>query len=116
VLGYEEDCAFALLWALGRVDALPESKGDASAYHDEVVRVRLLLFERPKDVGALVALARVRGLAEIAEEIGYLAGYQAIHATACPGWTVGGPGKWIGPLSPENVTCRLAALRWAMGG
>jgi hypothetical protein len=114
-LGYDEDAAIALAWVLGLADALPEFHGDANAYQNDDDAIRLTLLERFDSVDALAAAARPRDEETIADEIDFLARYEAVYARDRPGWRIGGMGEWLGPVSPEAVSARLRALRWAIG-
>jgi hypothetical protein len=112
-LGYAEGSAFALMWALRMTDRLPAFDGTQSSYMDLETDLRCQLLDTIKSVDEMVASVALRALPEIADEIDYLTRYDAVYARDRPGWTFGEIGAWIGPLSPEDVACRLRALRWA---
>jgi hypothetical protein len=110
-LAWELEAAFALMWAVRMRDRLPEFDGTQNTEVEDELRIRLL--DPSRSLDEIVAGARLRDVAAVADEIDYLTRYEAIYARERPGWTMGGPDKWLGPLGPESVTCRLRALRWA---
>lgn len=115
-LGYAEEASFALMWLLGMADRLPAFDGTQASYMDVETDLRCRLLDPNGSPDEMIARAAPRPRAEIADEIDYLARYQAIYERESPGWTMGGSGPWLGPIGPEGVAMRLRALLWAAHG